>query len=163
MPIQHGYLDPVKRLDSNVNYYTDNPYQEYPSEKNERLSQSYIDFIKYEFHAKGVEAKPLPFLTSDHLLFTSSSQAIDLIIRTFCEPGIDKVCVLSPTFPLYAYCALNHNAPLVDIPLLGENYDRLDLERIKKENPKVVFIPSPNNPVGSLPSSHEIQIGRAHV
>lgn len=127
-----------------------------PLEENVKLSKSYIDFLKYEYGSKEGDRESLSFLTPAHLLFTAASTAIDLIIRAFCEPGREKIAIASPTFPLYAYSAVHQNTPVVDVPLLGENFDRLDSAKILSKNAKAIFIPSPNNPVGSVPSSEDI-------
>lgn len=156
MPEKSGYHEKNRLLDSNVNYYTDSTYNHYPPESNPKISDRYIDFLKCEHCSKSGDAQSLSFLTPSHLLFMSASTAIDLLIRVFCEPGLDKVCISSPTFPLYAYCSLYSNAPLVDVPLIGENYDRLDVEKILAESPKLIFIPSPNNPIGCVPNYQDI-------
>jgi histidinol-phosphate aminotransferase len=144
-----GLLD-IRQLHNNVNYFADTDYISYPSNENPELAAQFIDFLKFDESLKGAPNGGLSFLTPDHLFFISASEAIDLLIRSFCEPKVDKVCITSPTFPLYEYCAANHNSLIVDVPLKGEIYDEMDVQRILSENPKLTFIASPNNPVGSL-------------
>ncbi|MBS3905254.1 MAG: aminotransferase class I/II-fold pyridoxal phosphate-dependent enzyme [Simkania sp.] len=156
MPEKTWHTEKNCILDSNINYYADSPYQHYPLDDNPQLSETYIHFLKQEHCCKQGDVSSLSFLTPSHLLFISASTAIDLLIRTFCEPALDKVCIFSPTFPLYAYCSLCQNTPVIDIPLIGRHYDRINTEKVSVESPKLLFIPSPNNPVGSIPCAEDI-------
>jgi histidinol-phosphate aminotransferase len=141
----------ARQLHLNVNHFTDTKYIFYPSDENPTLCRRYIEFLKYEAALKGFQKEEsLSFLTPEHLFFLSVSESIDLLIRTFCEPGKDVVCITNPTFPLYAYCSANHGALIVDVPLQGENLDIMDLSKIQKLNPKVTFVASPNNPTGRI-------------
>ena len=40
-----------------------------------------------------------------------SDDAIDLLIRTFCRPGVDSVAIVEPTFSAYAQFARVQGAP----------------------------------------------------
>lgn len=150
MPGSEVNPDRVRQLHLNVNHFADTEYVFYPSDENPTLCHRYIDFLKYEAALKGFQGETLSFLTPEHLLFLSVSESIDLLIRTFCEPGKDVVCITNPTFPLYAYCSANHGALTIDVPLQGENLDRMNLSEIQKSKPKVTFIASPNNPTGRV-------------
>ncbi len=81
-----------------------------------------------------------------------SAQAIDLIIRTFCMPNKDSILVCPPTYGMYEfYAKINHNNTYKIN--LKKNPIRLDLSEIIKfcrnKNIKLIFIPSPNSPIGS--------------
>jgi histidinol-phosphate aminotransferase len=90
-------------------------------------------------------------LTHEHVWITAgSSEAIDLVLRSFCEPRNDSVCICSPSFPLYQHWACANDLELVDVPLEGERGERLALERIVAAHAKLTFLTSPHNPYGSL-------------
>lgn len=80
-----------------------------------------------------------------------SDELIDLIIKIFCEPKKDSVVVMNPSFAMYGfYAAINEN-PIVQLNL-NENFEIVKedfLNAIKKDQPKVLFLCSPNNPTGN--------------
>ncbi len=150
MPGAEKSSEDLRQLHHNVNYFADTDYISYPSNENPELAAKFIEFLKFDELSKGTSEDALSFLTPDHLFFISVSEAIDLLVRTFCEPKVDKVCITSPTFPLYEYCAANHNSLIVDVQLTGDLYDRINVQRVLSEDPKLTFIASPNNPVGGV-------------
>ena len=81
-----------------------------------------------------------------------SDEAIDLIIRIFCRPGIDSVMVSDPTFGEYGIFASLNSVRTINVPQRADYM--LDVERmlaeIDEKRPKLVFICSPNNPTGIL-------------
>jgi len=90
-------------------------------------------------------------------LGNGSDEAIDLIIRAFCEPNLDSILITDPTYGMYSVCA-DINAIVVQRVLLTDDFD-LDPEKIESAiNPatKVIFICSPNNPTGNLFSREKI-------
>ncbi|MGV0816080.1 aminotransferase class I/II-fold pyridoxal phosphate-dependent enzyme [Mycolicibacterium boenickei] len=88
-------------------------------------------------------------LIGDHVLFTAGSIAgLDLLLRAFCEPFRDEVCVQSPTFPFYAQLATAYDIAVHDVPLAGEFLNVLDAHKIRNLAAKLTFICTPNNPTG---------------
>lgn len=84
-------------------------------------------------------------------LGNGSDEAIDLLIRVFCEPNQDSVMITEPTYGMYRVCA-NINAVAIQNVLLTKDY-QLDIEGILKTvtpNTKIIFLCSPNNPTGNL-------------
>lgn len=93
---------------------------------------------------KGVKAEQI-------FLGNGSDEAIDLLIRVFCEPNQDSVMITEPTYGMYKVCA-NINAVAIQNVLLTKAY-QLDTEEILKtatSNTKIIFLCSPNNPTGNL-------------
>ena len=92
-------------------------------------------------------------------LGNGSDEAIDLIFRTFCTPGVDEVAAIAPTYGMYEVCADINNVRYRAIPL-EEDY-RFDADKfllsIYSPCTKVVFICSPNNPTGNLLPMEEIR------
>lgn len=89
-----------------------------------------------------------------------SDEAIDLIIRIFCQPGKDRVAILSPTYGMYKVSADINEAEVIDIPL-NEDFD-IDFENtrqiIAQTTPKLLFICSPNNPTGNELDPEKIEL-----
>jgi len=86
-----------------------------------------------------------------------SDEAIDLIIRAFCEPGADRVAQLAPTYGMYRVCADIQGIPTQNIPMApGFDLDALDALRLIHENTKVLFLCSPNNPTGNSLTESEV-------
>ncbi|HKP69171.1 MAG TPA: histidinol-phosphate transaminase [Pyrinomonadaceae bacterium] len=79
-----------------------------------------------------------------------SDEAIDLLLRIFCEPRKDRVMTFPPTYGMYKVFA-DINAVGVDEVCLTTEF-ALDLEEICRQytsSTKVMFICSPNNPTGN--------------
>jgi histidinol-phosphate aminotransferase len=93
------------------------------------------------------------------LLCRGSDEAIDLLGRGFCRPGLDAVLVTPPTFAMYAVAARIQGAEVIEVPLRALDGFELDsgavLRRLTKAV-KLVFLCSPNNPTGNLLSDAAI-------
>lgn len=84
-------------------------------------------------------------------LGNGSDEAIDLVYRAFCEPRLDNVVALEPTYGMYKVCA-NINDVEYRKVLLNTDF-QADAEKIldaTDSNTKVIWICSPNNPTGNL-------------
>lgn len=80
-----------------------------------------------------------------------SDEIIDLLIRAFCEPGIDNIIVPQPTYGMYKVYA-DINRVEARLPLLTASFD-IDIQAIYDcvdGNSKIIFLCSPNNPSGNL-------------
>ncbi len=92
------------------------------------------------------------------LLGNGSDEVLDLLFRAFCEPKIDNVITLPPTYGMYGVLA-NLNAIENREILLSEDFQP-QLEVIMKavdKNTKMIFLCSPNNPTGNSFSEESIQ------
>ena len=84
------------------------------------------------------------------LLGNGSDEVLDLIFRAFCEPCVDNVITLPPTYGMYKVLAEINNIENREV-LLTEEF-QLDVKSILKsvdEQTKLLFICSPNNPTGN--------------
>lgn len=79
-----------------------------------------------------------------------SDQAIDLLLRVFCEPGKDQIIICPPTYGMYAVSAATNNVGLVSIPL-GPDFQPAveDILTAADDRTKLLFLCSPNNPTGN--------------
>jgi histidinol-phosphate aminotransferase len=87
-----------------------------------------------------------------------SDEAIDLLYRAFCEPGVDNVITLPPTYGMYKVSASINNI-LVKEVLLDEFFD-ISTERVLavvNPNTKLIWLCSPNNPTGNSLSVQAIK------
>ena len=107
---------------------------------------------------KRVLAKVKGVSDNQILLGNGSDEVLDLIFRTFCEPGHDEVILLPPTYGMYGVLAQLNNVKAVDVPL-DENF-QLDVAAIMSsvnEKTKLIFVCSPNNPSGNAIPLSQIQ------
>lgn len=87
------------------------------------------------------------------LVTRGSSEAIDLLIRSFCRAYTDDIVTTSPSFSMYRVYAEMQAAGVVDIPLRNGSDFTLDAESVLSactECSKIIFLCSPNNPSGDL-------------
>lgn len=91
-------------------------------------------------------------------LGNGSDEPIDQVIRIFCEPRIDNIVAVDPTYGMYQVCAEVNDVEYRKV-LLNENFD-LDAQKLLEKtdrNTKLIFLCSPNNPTGNLLSREEIK------
>jgi len=90
---------------------------------------------------------------AEQLLVTrGSSEAIDLLVRTFCRAGKDSVLTTSPTFSMYRHYAEVQGARLIEVASPAEDDFAIDVDAILEacdKNTRLIFICSPNNPTGT--------------
>ncbi len=109
----------------------------YPDADMNELKKAFATFRKVE---------------SERLIFgNGSDELIDLLIRTFCEPGKDRILIFPPTFGMYRVCADINNVEVLE-QNLNDDF-QIDVELLKTQlddpNLKLLFFCSPNNPTGN--------------
>jgi len=90
-------------------------------------------------------------------LGNGSDEAIDILIRIFCEPRVHEVLIPQPTYGMYGVSAAIHDVQIIASPL-DKNFD-IDCEDILKkstDNTRLLFLCSPNNPTGNLLSKDKV-------
>jgi histidinol-phosphate aminotransferase len=76
-----------------------------------------------------------------------SDEAIDLLIRLFCEPHQDNILITSPTYGMYAVSAETNAVAIRDVPLTDDFQLRpQEILKATDEHTKIMFLCSPNNP-----------------
>ena len=95
------------------------------------------------------------------LVGRGSDEAIDLLVRALCRPGIDAVVVAPPVFGMYAVSARLQGAPLLEVPLVdGPQGFAPDLAAIgdaaEARGAHLVFLCSPGNPTGEAVALEDI-------
>ena len=83
-------------------------------------------------------------------LGNGSDEAIDLVFRAFCRPGIDNVVAIDPTYGMYQVCADVNDVEYRKV-LLDDTFQFKadELLGASDENTKLIFLCSPNNPTGN--------------
>ena len=91
-------------------------------------------------------------------LGNGSDEAIDLIFRTFCTPGVDSVVAIHPSYGMYEVCADINNVHYIKFMLkAGYQFDGTAFAEHCWDIAKVAFLCSPNNPTGNLLPLAEIR------
>ena len=122
-------------LDANENPWNE-PINRYPDplqrQVKARLSQ-----------LKGVEPRSI-------FLGNGSDEAIDLVIRAFCEPKADNIVTITPSYGMYEVAAETNDVECRKVAL-DEHFD-LDVAALwaaVDAHTKVIYLCSPNNPSGN--------------
>lgn len=86
-----------------------------------------------------------------------SDECIDLLYRSFCEPGKDNVIICPPTYGMYEVSANINNVEIRTAPLLPDfQLNMAHIEQLVNAQTKIIWICSPNNPTGN--SLHVLDI-----
>lgn len=107
------------------------------------LKQAYADYVQ---------------ISHENILITrGADEAIELLIRTFCEPKVDSISIFTPTYGMYEVCAETANVNVQKIALDNDYLlpNKMDID----PHSKIIFICNPNNPTGTrLPQSQIIKL-----
>lgn len=102
------------------------------------------------------EIKGVP--TQNILLGNGSDEVLDLIFRIFCEPNVDNVVILPPTYGMYEVLANLNAIKVIKVPL-SENFQPQveGVLSVTNSNSKLLFLCSPNNPTGNSFSTNDVE------
>jgi histidinol-phosphate aminotransferase len=130
-------------LDANENPFNA-PFNRYPDPLQSKLKAS-ISAVK------GVP-------TENIFLGNGSDEPIDLLYRAFCEPRINNVVAIDPTYGMYKVCADINDVEYRKV-LLQEDFDFTANAILKAtdKNSKIIWLCSPNNPTGNSLNGREIE------
>lgn len=84
------------------------------------------------------------------LVCRGADESIELLIRTFCEPGKDAVMFCPPTYGMYSVSAETFGVEQKKIPAMPDWSLNIDSIRDNLQNTKLIYICSPNNPTGNI-------------
>ncbi len=84
------------------------------------------------------------------LVSRGADEAIELLIRTFCEAGEDQILICPPTYGMYAISAETCGVGIVEQPLTASRQPDWPAIADRLSDVKLVFLCSPNNPTGDL-------------
>ncbi|MDR1203561.1 MAG: histidinol-phosphate transaminase [Tannerellaceae bacterium] len=129
-------------LDANENPYNE-PYNRYPDPLQWKLKDKIAA-------VKGIDRASI-------FLGNGSDEAIDLPIRAFCEPAVDTILTIDPSYGMYQVAADINHVACRKVRLNNDfslNADAL-LQAVEA-NTKIIFLCSPNNPTGNILSRGEL-------
>ena len=93
-------------------------------------------------------------VTSEQVLVSrGSDEAIELLVRTFCEPGEEEILFCPPTYGMYSISAETCGVGMRTVPPLANfqpDVPAIVAELGKGKKIKVLFFCSPNNPTGTV-------------
>lgn len=122
-------------LDANESPY-ENGYNRYPDPHQKALKAQVATL-------KGVRAENI-------FIGNGSDEAIDVLMRVFCEPRVDNVVAIAPSYGMYKVAAAINDVEMREVQL-GEEFS-LPVEELlaaTDEHTKMIFLCSPNNPTGN--------------
>ncbi|MCF6182739.1 histidinol-phosphate transaminase [Lutibacter sp.] len=116
-------------FENGVNRYPD-PYQRKVKQELSKIKKNDVDQI---------------------LLGNGSDEVLDLIFRAFCEPAVDNIITLPPTYGMYKVLAEINNITVKEILLTDKFQPNVqEILNAADANSKLLFLCSPNNPTGNL-------------
>ena len=117
----------------------------------------YPDSYQKDLKQKLSNVKNIPI--ENIFIGNGSDEIMDLIIRVFCNPGVDKTLTFVPTFGMYQVVADINDVELIKIPLDTNFQIKTDslMPYLKDNNLKVIFICSPNNPTGNCMANSAVE------
>lgn len=90
-------------------------------------------------------------------LGNGSDEPIDLLVRLFCEPGLDHIIITPPTYGMYRVAADIAGVEVKEINLRTDfQLSVKDIIEQANEHSKILFLCSPNNPTGNLLNKEDI-------
>ena len=93
------------------------------------------------------------------MVTVGGSEAIDVAMRCMLDPG-DEVLIPQPCYVSYVPCAIMADGVPVVVELKNENQFKLTVEDMEKkvtERTKILVMPFPNNPTGSIMTREDLE------
>ena len=138
-----GGESPMVLLDANENPF-ETPVNRYPDPMQRVLKKEIASW-------KGLDVNQI-------YLSNGSDEFISQVIMGCCEPGIDNIMIVPPTFGMYEVSAKMFGVGIQKVPLTT-NF-QLDVTAILNAadaTTKIIFIPTPNNPTANRFDLHSIE------
>ncbi|EID72203.1 histidinol-phosphate transaminase [Imtechella halotolerans] len=130
-------------LDANENPF-ENGVNRYPDPQQRSLKQELA-------RIKGVDSNQI-------LLGNGSDEVLDLLFRAFCEPGVDNIITLPPTYGMYSVLADTNAVENREVLLTSDfQPDEIGVMNAADEYTKITFLCSPNNPTANSFESKKIE------
>jgi histidinol-phosphate aminotransferase len=130
-------------LDANENPY-DNSYNRYPDPLQIEVKETISNI-------KGISSGSI-------FLGNGSDESIDLLIRAFCEPRIDNIVSVEPSYGMYKVLADINDVKFNTVLLAGDfQLDTKGILKAADNNTKLIFLCSPNNPTSNSFNKQDIE------
>ena len=148
-------LDPatIIKLASNENPFGPSPLAKAAAVKALDQGELYPDGGCVVLRAK--LAKIYGLEAGQFVIGNGSNEIIELLGHVFLRPG-DEVVMGNPSFAVYKLVTLLFGAKPVEVPLVNHTHDLAALAAAITPKTKLVFVPSPNNPMGTANTEAEL-------
>lgn len=93
------------------------------------------------------------------MVTVGGSEAIDVALRCMLDPG-DEVLIPQPSYVSYLPCTIMADGVPVIVELKAENEFKLtvkDMEDVVTDKTKILVLPFPNNPTGSIMTREDLE------
>ncbi len=122
---------------------------------NAGLKELKEEIVKYLKRTVNVEYNP----ANEVVVTVGGSEGIDIALRAMLDPG-DEVLIPQPSYVSYLPCTELAGGVPVTIPLKNENQFKLtakELEAYITPKTKILVLPFPNNPTGSVMTEEDLR------
>ena len=122
---------------------------------NSGLKDLKIEICKYIKRKVNVEYN----FNNEVIVTVGGSEGIDIALRAMLDPG-DEVLIPQPSYVSYLPCTILADGVPVTIPLQEKNEFKLTAEELEAAitpKTKVLVMPFPNNPTGSIMSKEDLE------
>lgn len=122
---------------------------------NAGLKELKVEITKYLKDRVNVEYEA----NNEVLVTVGGSEAIDMMFRAMLDPG-DEVLIPQPSYVSYLPCAVMADGVPVVIPLQHKNEFKLTAEELEAAitpKSKILVMPFPNNPTGSIMTAKDLK------
>ncbi|MGF6850723.1 histidinol-phosphate aminotransferase [Chitinophaga sp. W3I9] len=117
----------------------------------------YPDPMQWQLKYKIADIKGVP--PQNIFIGHGSDEAIDVLYRSFVNPGVDNVILCPPTYGMYEVSAHINDAIIRKVTLTEDfQLDIPALQQAIDANTKLIFICSPNNPTGNSINRSDIEL-----
>lgn len=116
----------------------------------------YPDPLQHQVKDKLSKIKGVP--AENIFLGNGSDEAIDILFRAFCKPGLDNVILVPPTYGMYEVSANINDVQIRKVNLTSDYQLNLDgIAEAIDMHTKIIFVCSPNNPTGNSINRQDIE------
>jgi histidinol-phosphate aminotransferase len=122
-----------------------------------KLTAATISAYPEQETVRGKVAKHFGVDASELLLTNGTDEALSLVVNTFVEPR-DTVLLVEPTYAMYRFYS-----ELAGARIVAPRYDSQmqfpwkEVLAALRKAPRVLFLPNPNSPIGSILSHEELR------
>ncbi|BAH83315.1 histidinol-phosphate transaminase [Candidatus Ishikawella capsulata] len=97
-------------------------------------------------------------LSPDQILVSrGADEAIELLIRTFCEPNQDAILICPPTYGMYKFSAMTLGVKCKAINTVFNWQLNLSAISDQLDDIKIIFLCNPNNPTGNILNPRDLK------
>ncbi|MEC3878434.1 histidinol-phosphate transaminase [Parapedobacter sp. 10938] len=122
----------------------------------DRRFNRYPDPLQHQLKLKLSAIKGVP--ARNMFLGNGSDEAIDILFRAFCRPGVDNVILVPPTYGMYEVSANINDVATKRVNLTADFQLNLDgIAEAIDANTRIIFLCSPNNPTGNSLQREDVE------